>query len=295
MTCRFQKQLTGKLSIVFLLCTVFLSGCDAVYQILTDYDVDEPLDPEPTDTFTVEGISVPEVVHAGARGVELTAIVTSDADTSMYDYTWEGPGWLEWENGVATWDAPIDEGIINITLTVDDGHRVSVTSSVGINIIRALIVPGREASGIRLGDSLDKVIMLHGEPDDVSDFGYFSYWASDKGISGFLDGIGLVSSLFISEPNTSLTAGGNGIGSHVSSIEGELGMASEIDTEDGANQHWYWELGIQFDYDSDSNATNIFVFKPISGYVPEGSQYRDTSQTKEQIRSDYAKLKALAN
>lgn len=296
MTRRFQKQFTEKFSIVFLLCTVFLSGCDIVSEILTDYD-DEMIDPAPVGTFTIEGINAPGEVHAGARGVELTATVTSDAnvDSDALNYAWDGPGWFTWEKGEAEWDAPIDMGTATITLTVDDGAKNAVTSTIAIDIIQALMVPGREAAGIRLGDGIDKVIMLHGEPDNLDDFGFFSYWLSDKGISGILDGIGLVDSLFIGEPNTSLTVGGNGIGSHVSSVESELGMAGEVDDDDGTEQHWYWEIGINFDYDADSNVESIFIFKPIGGYIVNGAQYRETTPSKEQIRNNKAKLKALAN
>ena len=297
MTHRRQKQFTEKLSIVFLLCTVLLSSCDIVREIITQYD-DEPLVPD-TASFVIESINAPEEVHAGTRGIELAATVISDAnvDNDALNYTWEGPGWFAWEKTTAKWDAPIDMGVATVTLTVDDGTNGAVTSTADINIIHALIIPGVEAAGIRLGDGIDRVTMLHGEPDDLDDFGFFSYWFSGKGLSGILDGIGLVDSLFINDPNTSRTTAGNGIGSHVSSVESELGTAGEVDKDedDGTEQHWYWEIGINFDYDADSKVESIFVFKPIGVYNVNGAQFRETTTPKEQIRNNKTTLKASRN
>ena len=188
-------------------------------------------------------------------------------------------------------------GVATVALTVDDGANGAVTSTADINIIHALIIPGLEAAGIRLGDEFDRVTMLHGEPDALDDIGFFSYSLSGKGLSGFLDGIGLVDGLFIRDPNTSRTAAGNGIGSHVSSVESELGAAGEVDKDEdeGTEQHWYWESGINFDYDADSNVESIFVFKPIGAYIVNGAQFRQTTTPKDQIRNNKAKLEASSN
>ena len=297
MTHRCRNQFTEKFSFVLLLCVVLFSGCDVVREILTQDDDEQPV-PD-TAAIAIESIAAPEEVHAGARGIELVATVVSDAnaDNDALNYTWEGPGWFAWEKATATWDAPIDMGVATVALTVDDGTNGAVTSTADINIIHALIIPGLEAAGIRLGDGFDRVTMLHGEPDDLDDIGFFSYWLSGKGLSGFLDGIGLVDGLFIAEPNTSRTAGGNGIGSHVSSVENELGAAGEIDKDEneGTEEHWYWESGINFDYDADSNVDGIFVFKPIGVFNVNGAQYRQTTPPKDQIRNNKAKLKALGN
>ena len=243
MTHRCRIKITEMLGLVLLLCVVLFSGCDVVREILTQDDDEQPV-PD-TAAIVIESIVAPEEVHAGARGIELVATVVSDAnaDTDALNYTWEGPGWFAWEKATATWDAPIDMGVATVALTVDDGTNAAVTSTADINIIHALIIPGLEAAGIRLGDGFDRVTMLHGEPDDLDDFGFFSYWLSGKGLSGILDGIGLVDGLFIRDPNTSRTAGGNGIGSHVSSVESELGTAGEVDKDEGegTEEHWYWE------------------------------------------------------
>ena len=295
MTHRCQTQFTEMLSLVLLLCVVLLSGCDIVREILTQED-DEPLVPD-TIAFAIESINAPEEVHAGARGIEIEATVVSDANVEKdaLNYTWEGPGWFAWEKTTANWDAPIDMGLATVTLTVEGGTNGAVTSAADINIIHALIIPGLEAAGIRLGDGLDRLTMLHGEPDDLDDIGFFSYWFSGKGLSGFLDGIGLVDGLFIADPNTSRTAAGNGIGSHVSSVESELGAAGEVDKDEdeGTEEHWYWEKGINFDYDADSNVDSIFVFKPIGVFNVNGAQFRETTAPKDQIRINKAKLEPL--
>ena len=297
MTHRCRNQFTEKFSFVLLLSVVLFSGCDIVREILTQED-DEPPVPD-SAALVIESINAPEEVHGGARGIQLVATVVSDAnvDNDALNYTWEGPGWFAWEKATATWDAPIDMGVATVALTVDDGTNGAVTSTADINIIHALIIPGLEAAGIRLGDEFDRVTMLHGEPDALDDIGFFSYWLSGKGLSGFLDGIGLVDGLFIADPNTSRTAAGNGIGSHVSSVESELGAAGEIDKDEdeGTEEHWYWEKGINFDYDADTNVESIFVFKPIGVFNLNGSQFRETTTPKDQIRHNKAKLKALGN
>ena len=63
----------------------------------------------------------------------------------------------------------------------------------------------------------------------------------------------------------------------------------------GTEEHWYWESGINFDYDADSNVDSIFVFKPIGVFNLNGAQYRETTTPEEQIRNNKAKLKALGN
>ncbi len=95
------------------------------------------------------------------------------------------------------WTAPIEMGFVGITLTVDDGVSEPVTESAVVQIVHALIAPGKEAAGIKLGDTFDKVKALYGRPSKRnSDF--FAYWNPDIGLSGFFDGIGLVEGLSVS-------------------------------------------------------------------------------------------------
>ena len=130
---------------------------------------------------------------------------------------------------------------------------------------------------------------------DSFDHNLFSYWNQGHGLSGFVDGIGLVESLFLSSPNTSKTAGGNGIGSSLSSVESEFGAAQEIsDNEyDDGDDHWYWELGIQFDYDAGSNVERIFIFKPHVTFAGARLQNGGVTIQQKQLLQNKAAFEAF--
>ena len=87
------------------------------------------------------------------------------------------------------------------------------------------------------------------------------------GLSGVLDGIGLVENRSIRKPNKAKTAGGVGIGTTRKRVEREFGGAEKI--EEGGKVHWYWKKGIEFSYDADAKVTSISVFKPV-GAAPSG-------------------------
>ena len=227
----------------------------------------------------IKSIVVPDKVHAGAR-IQLRAI-TDDADGDTLTYNWEvEAGILNPENTSETkWTAPVDMGFTKITLTVDDGINEVAVKSAEVRVIHSLIVAGQEAAGIRLGDEFDRVRTLYGKPDGRNG-DWFSY---DTGLSGFLDGIGLVDSLFISKPNTAKTADGNGIGSALKRVDGEFGPAEEI--KEGGKKHWHWKTGIHFDYDAASKVERIYIFKPI-GAAPSG--FVDAIQQQQVLRNKAA-------
>ena len=102
-------------------------------------------------------------------------------------------------------------------------------------------------------------------------------------MSGFLDGIDLVDSLFIREPNKAKTAEGNGIISTRKRVEAEFGAAEEI--KEGGKKHWYWKKGIHFDYNDDFRVTRIHIFKPI-GAAP--ARLVDALPRKQQELQDKA-------
>ena len=164
------------------------------------------------------------------------------------------------------WTAPLEMGLVTVMLMVDDGVNESVTKSVVVQIVHALIVPGEEVAGIQLGDGFDRVTILYGRPSKRnSDF--FAYWDPDMGLSGVLDGIGLVENLSIRKPNKAKTAGGVGIGTTRKRVEREFGGAEKI--EEGGKVHWYWKKGIEFSYNADAKVRSISVFKPV-GAAPAG-------------------------
>ncbi len=131
-----------------------------------------------------------------------------------------------------------------------------------------LIVPGKGAFGVKLGDPFKKVEAIHGDADGpIGVVRIFTYWEDpDIGFSGFVDGIGLVDSLFLDRPNKAKTTGGNGIGSALENVEREFADAQEIDEDEfGGIRHWYWKRGIEFTVDEDEKVESIYVFKPIAG------------------------------
>ena len=189
-------------------------------------------------------------------------------DRDTLTYSWEvKKGVLDSKTTpTPTWTAPIDTSLTTVTLTVDDGVNEPVTKSVVVQIVYALIIPGEEGAGIKLGDAFDRVKTLYGNPSKRnSDF--FAYWNPDIGLSGFLDGIGLVESLSIRKPDTARTARGIGIGSTLKRVEEEFGDVEKV--EEGGEVHWYWKKGIEFSYDADAKVRSISIFKPV-GAAPTG-------------------------
>ena len=174
-------------------------------------------------------------------------------------------------------------GVVNVRLTVDDGINEPTDKSVSVLVIHGLIVPGEAAAGIKLGDTFDRVKAIYGEPSSRRN-ALFAYWNPDRGFAGALDGIGLVDGLFIRHPNKAKTVGGVGIGSPRERVEGEFGLAEEI--QEGGKEHWYLKKGIEFDYDADAKVVSIFVFKPV-GAAP--SAFDDVEQ-REQASENKAAL-----
>ena len=112
----------------------------------------------------IEEIVISDRVHA-VSSVELKAEV-HDADKDTLNYIWEvDKGILDSDSiSTPTWTAPIERGLVNIKVTVDDGINKPVTKSASVLIIQGLVVPGAEAAGIKLGDTFDRVKTIYGRP-----------------------------------------------------------------------------------------------------------------------------------
>lgn len=231
----------------------------------------------------IREIVVAERVHAVSSVVLQSVVYDADGDTLAHSWAVK-KGVLDSETiSTPTWTVPIDIGFAAVMLTVDDGVNTPVTESVMVQIVHALIVPSKEAAGVRVGDTFDSVRALYGRPSKHnSDF--FAYWDPDLGLSGFLDGIGLVEGLSIRKPNTAKTAGGVGIGSTLKHVEGEFGEAEEVDNN--GKEHWYWKNGITFNYDANAKVMDIYVFVPV-GAAPAG--FDETSE-REQVLEHRAAL-----
>ncbi|MDE0482204.1 MAG: hypothetical protein OXI67_06485 [Candidatus Poribacteria bacterium] len=256
--------------IAVYLITFYIAGCGSD-------DSDEPTNNSPTvDTFLV-----PTEFNPGET-LEFK-VIAFDEDGDPLDYTWTvSAGKLSSTTGTTVkWTAPPDIESVTVTVIVSDGVSKStkrVKKSANKKFIPPdpieeilpdpdppqinLIVPGRSAAGIRLGDPFKNVEKVHGKPDGPLGVARrFSY--QDRGLSGYIDGIGLVEHIFVRRPNKAKTAGRRGIGNTLKQVEEEFGNAEREDPlKDGVKTHWYWKRGISFNFDVDDKVTMIFIFKP---------------------------------
>ena len=181
---------------------------------------------------TIRHIVVPDQVHAGAK-IKLEALA-EDPDGNTLTYNWEAPGkFLNKAMSIAIWTAPIDLGLATINLTVNDGIHEN-KQSVDVHVIPALIVPGQEAAGIRLGARLNEVIDIYGEPTHQADIAEldlfpheFTEWDTkvdwnNHGLTVYLRNNSRVFAIVIGAPNSAITVAGNGIGSDCDQIRDEM-------------------------------------------------------------------------
>ena len=165
----------------------------------------------------INNIVVPDQIHAGGR-ITLQAFA-EDPDRNGMEYHWEAPGKLIYTkiHAIATWIPPPMHylGATTVNLTVSDGIH-QVTQSVNVNVLPALIVPGQEAAGVRLGDTLDEVIELYGKPSTVfekpDEWDTRSVW-HNAALDIYLRN-NRVLQIVIGAPNTAQSADGIGIGTH---------------------------------------------------------------------------------
>ena len=265
--------------IIGCLLTFFIMGCGS------DEDDTEPTNSSPI----VDSFIVPKEFNPG--DVLEFKIIAHDEDGDTLSYTWEVDGEILESTGTsAKWTAPEDVESVKVTVHISDGISKTVKRvKTVINKEFAppdpvdptdgeidtvpdpplnLIVPGKGAFGIKLGDPFKKVEAIHGKADGPLGVDrHFSYWDDpDIGFSGFVDGIGLVRSLFLRRPNKAKTNGANGIGSALDAVNREFGNAQEIDENDiGGIGHWYRKRGINFTIDENEKVVKVYVFKPIAG------------------------------
>ncbi len=182
-------------------------------------------------------------------------------------------------------------GVYSITITLRDksGNPIVVTESVIITtgFINGngngpyLIRPGVGVADANIGDSLIDLDDLYGEPDVFvydEDTDTYDFYYVDIGLMGFFWNDLTVGILTIVEPNTSRTAGGNGLGSTRTSVEREFGRAEEIDGQ----VYWYWTIGIAFGYDYNSRVEDISIFEP---FLEAPARQTNTSQRGQKIRN----------
>ena len=128
----------------------------------------------------------------------------------------------------------------------------------------SLIIPGKQAGGFKMGDLRSKVISLYGESERSPSHHFLgSYLSIGTEVYYYADDEGdlRVHYIFVQSPNQCRTAGGNGIGSSLASVEREFGSAEEIGG-DWNNEHWYRKKGINFTVGTDNGKVwQIFIFE----------------------------------
>ncbi len=219
----------------------------------------------------IKEIIVPENVFGG-DSLELSAEV-DDADGDPLTYHWiVSKGELDSDTTEhPTWTPPIDEGTINIFLTVNDGVNEPTIESIRVRVTHTLIVPGKGAAGIRLGDRFAQIKAVYGAPED-RDGGFLYYRAI--GLSFHLAAADFVEDIWVRKPNTAKTEGGVGVGSGRNRVIDEFGEAEGI--KDGGTNHWYWKKGIQFTYGINARVESVMIFSPIGvGLAPGAAQNFD--------------------
>lgn len=245
-------------------------------------DETEPTNKPPT----VESFIVPKEFSPGDT-LEFK-VIAHDEDGDTLSFTWEVDGKILEATGTsANWTAPEDVDSVKVTVHISDGvgnttKRVKTMTNKEFippdpvnppDVVDEvpdpplnLIVPGKGAFGVKLGDPFKKVEAIHGESDGpIGVDRIFTYWDPDKGLAGHVDGIGLVEDLFLSRPNRAKTAGGNGIGSKLDAVKREFGNADVVDEDEfGGIRHWFLKHGIEFTVDEDESVLYIFVFKPVA-------------------------------
>lgn len=220
--------------------------------------------PEPVNFSppVINNIVVPNQVHALQRRIIIEA-AAEDPDGNTLTYNWQAPGKLIYAKTMskAFWTAPIDLGVATINLTVNDGIH-EAAKSVDVTVTPALIIPGQEAAGVRLGDRLHEVIDLYGEPNnqinvnELDGVRHDIKWETryrwyNAGLTLYFRN-NRVSEIEIGAPNTAQTEDGIGIGTDFDQANIKLGPYGGGGGGDNVGQEpaqeYRWEhLGIEIE------------------------------------------------
>ena len=237
-----------RLSFLLLIVTCFfIAGCDFLTPTklpleTADFVAANPpsgstLQPDATITVTFDGVPGNVAVNPGAATLAGQTVTIS---------------------------GPFPAGSLSLVLAWGDGYRRVLNYTVAVEPpppddnksddnqefpLRDTIVPGVEAAGIKLGDTLDRVKQIYGEPSKEDE------WSLDWDptldlvpmLSVSLDDNGRVKSIIIYHSIRAKTAGGVGIGSTKQRVWDEFGAPLQITSR--GNNEWYRTKGIAFSYD----------------------------------------------
>lgn len=242
-----------KMILTLSLISIVILACGDNNSLVTP----EPVNPQ-NSAPVIKTIFVAEQVHAGAR-ITLEAL-TEDLDGDKLTYNWQVAGGLLSSNSMpkVIWTTPTEMGFTTVTLSVKDLTNKVVTKSADVRVIHSLIVPGKEAAGIRLGTLLSDATKLYGtpkhhfEPDldghEVWDIDHYEW--NDIGLIVHVDSSDRIYRIELREPNTAKTVGCNGIGSPHDKVRDEFGptpYGGGGSGSEGRFIHDSWD-GITFEY-----------------------------------------------
>ncbi len=269
--------------ILVMIGALFVTGCG--------YNGNEYTDPPPNRPPIIDRVIVPDEVKAGEK-VKLEVVAHDPEDdelcyswevrpaeghenrTMNLDREWDAVSDGEWTVPAITWRLEVSVRV----QVVDPWHTNVWSSPTIVKIIplppppppplpprppppppHELIVPGVKAAGISLGDTLNRVKAIYGEPADFHGVLHDTWYFWDVGLSVLLSGgpRGKIIMIAIDPPSKARTVGGVGIGSPRRAVERDFGQANHI----RVFSYWYWEKGIKFEMQS-HKVNDIIIFEP---------------------------------
>jgi len=206
----------------------------------------------------------PNTIEVGEETTITVLATDEDGDALTYIYQ-PSAGTINGTGATVKWTAPDVPGKYSIKVNVSDGKEFSISSlDVTVNQrqqkeTEGLIIPGKQVAGFKINDTIDNIESIYGEGEKEFENPYTYSFYEDFGIIVIFNNRGRVEGIFAVKPNKSTTAGGNGIGSSITSVKNEFGEPDDIDDE--TFSHWYIE-GIGFYYDQNSKVSSIIIFIP---------------------------------
>ena len=229
-------------------------------------------------------------------------VIARDPDKDKLSIIWEVS---EGSVNDDVWTPPNRATQVEVSVHITDGINPTVSLSKGVVVIKTeapppiaqqppqpvtqnppvaqepiidanLITPGTGAAGIKIGDKLNKVKKLYGNPiQEEDDIFIFRKDLLILGVSIEQDAVFI---LTLAGKGDMKTRGGNGLGSHWEKVRAEFGRPDEMEFDVDK----YWKQGISFYYDDHLEVDLIFIYAPVN-VAPAG--FINTGQYEQILRA----------